>query len=298
MNWRPLNAYASTGWLLTNGCGPGRDLLIDMQGAAATLKDSLTAVGSAPARIAHLFLTHHHPDHLAIEEALALAQAGTQVHIGRQTWEDTLESFVRLREPRHTLAAQALDATGRLELLPPQGRIRLDTDAGPPRWLLWRPFPHGDGDRACENLAYAVDDHVFTGDTSIAALFDSAHPCAAHAADLLGLASAAGSAALPPRRVLCLDIAQLTRAAIHDDPELNDRRKRNYLDNHGILEDFLPVLAQPRLQPFFAALTTLVPHHLRRQPLADTAHAIHDQITAAARAQGYTFQVQVPGWQP
>lgn len=291
MTWRCLNDFSSTGFLRPNAFGPGRDLLLDMQGRENALAPSLAHFGSSLQQIAVLFLTHHHPDHLFIHDALALAQQGTLVYLGRQTWQEAQESYVRLKEPASAAAAKALEATGQLRLLPPAGSLTLAT-TGKPSQVLWRAFPHGDGDRSCENLAFAFDDHVFTGDTSVAALFDPHHGSAVHAAALLGQAGARQD---PPCRVLYIDIARLSRAEIAADTSLNDRRRRNYYDNHGILEAFLAALKEPRWHDFFAGLQVLAPIHLRRQPLTETARTIREQILTTARAQGFGFAVSIAG---
>ena len=43
MRWKVLNPLSATGFLLSDGAGASRDILVDMQGARPTMAESLAA---------------------------------------------------------------------------------------------------------------------------------------------------------------------------------------------------------------------------------------------------------------
>ena len=276
MRWRVLNPLSATGFLLPDGCGRGRDLLLDMQGSKDTLAASLACVGSAPERISHVFLTHFHSDHFSISDALALARHGTRIYLGSASLAAAKEYYAREQDAAVLAAYHKLERADVLTLLPAIGSMDLDGVS-----VCWAAFPHGDGASACENLAFRFDDHLFSGDAPVNALLDPAAP---------------GSAALwDGVRVLCVNVAQLSRAQIGTLTDLPARRVRNYLENHGILEDLLAAVEAPRYARLFSNLEMIVPHHLRRMPLEETAAIIRQRLEETARKMGYRFTVCFPG---
>ena len=281
MRWQVLKPLSATGFLLRDGAGAGRDVLIDMEGEP-DLRGALAAAGSSFARIAQLLVTHFHADHFHVSEALEMARGGTRIHMGRGSWQ-SLDEFLAARpqaaKTRET--CRELERSGALDLVDPAGERALGDLP-----LSWAAFGHGDGDLVCENLAFRAGDHLFTGDTSARSMFDASN---ASAMKLLGLP--AGGAV----RVFCVNVAQLTREEIPKLPDLSPRRVRNYLFNHGILEDLLAAVADPAFAPFFRGLEWIVPHHLRHEPLAGMAAIVAGKLVDAGAKAGCRFQVAFPG---
>ncbi|MCZ7646795.1 MAG: MBL fold metallo-hydrolase [Planctomycetota bacterium] len=279
MRWLVLNPPSSTAFLLPDGAGPGRDVLVDMQGARPTLAETLSARGRSTETLAHLFLTHHHGDHFVPAEALALARAGTRIHAGRATWEEF--RALAARTPQLADAREAcgeLEASGALDLLPARGEAAFESCRA-----AWSTFPHGDGDASHVNLAFRFGETLISGDTNVPAFLDPRNP---DAAALLGLERG------EPVRALMLNVAQLSRAELRARQDLPPRRLRNYLRNHGILDDLLAALEDERLAGFFSGLRLLVPHHLRREPLDETADRMRQALREAARRRGFEFEIR------
>jgi hypothetical protein len=264
--WQQLNPLSHSSFLLVDGAGVGHDILIDMGHRGASLDAVLRAHGSNIDRIAHLLVTHIHPDHLLAETAADMAAAGTTVYVGEEAW-----SLVGDRP-----GCGLLEASGRLQLLPPAGT---GTIAG--HSMTWATFPHG-----TPNTAFRIGDQLFSGDAPTSALLNTTDPVAAN---LFGIGG--GST-----RGLWINTAQRSRADIHANAEeLGPRRVHNYLTNHGIAEDVVAAIGNPVLQGFFTELQFIVPHHLRRTPLVATARWIRTQLVAARDSYGFSFRIEFPG---
>ena len=278
MKWSVLYPLSSTGFLLPNGAGEGKDILVDMNGPKRPVLENLEDHGSSSERISQILVTHFHGDHFFPEEALKLVRNGCRVYISRSTWETMFEAWEKAPSKQETLAAcREIQSSGQLELLEPDGEMTIGE-----RQVVWATFPHGDGVLGCDNLSYRIDDHLFTGDTSTRSLFN---PYALGSERLLSLQN--GSLV----RVLCINIAQISRKEIHSRTDLAELRIRNYLTNHGILEDLLAVVENSAYEAFFGAVETIVPHHIRRPTLEESAVLIRERLLGAADRMGYDFDV-------
>ena len=274
MQWHQLHALSHSGFLRRDGAGTGCDLLLDMGTADGDLDSALRRHGSATARIGHLFVTHFDGDHYHADVAAAMARDGTIVYLARKEWEHGGGSAAN--ESHRQLAD-----TGNLRLLDSAGAMTLAGMA-----VAWATFRHRPN---CGNLAYRVADHLFSGDTAVTTLLDSQSP---EARTLLRLDG-------DPPRVLCINTAQRSRDDILDiSDELGPARTQNYLENHGIAQDLIDAVGDPELRELFAGLKTIVPHHLRRPPLDETAEWIRSRLLTARDEQGFTFSVEYPGWRP
>jgi hypothetical protein len=266
--WQQLHPLSHSAFLHCNGAGDGRDLLLDMGHHGASLDAALQECGSSTVRIAHLLITHNDADHLMLDEAAAMAVAGTEIHLGAASWDHIGDVPAKV----------ALGASGHLNLLPPHGEMTLAD-----RTVVWATFPHGVNK---PNIAYRIDDQLFSGDTPVTALLDPANSAAAA---LLGLDG--GST-----RGLWINTAQRSRADIHAIADLlGPARRDKFLANHGIAEDLISAVGKPQLRQFFAGLARVVPHHLRRAPLPETAVWIRERLNAAREVHGFSFRVDFPG---
>ncbi|MDP6359455.1 MAG: MBL fold metallo-hydrolase [Planctomycetota bacterium] len=280
MQWKILNPLTSTGFLLPDGCGQGRDILIDLSYAGPSLQERLESFGSGIERVDSLFITHLHADHFLPAEALELAKAGCRILIEREAW--TLMQQLRGEGEKGALlraCCDEIEGFGVLKLLGPSGEMPLGE-----RHIAWATYPHGNGDIDCDNLAFLVDDHLFTGDTSITSFFDESRP---DGTDLV--ARNAGDT-----RFFFVNIAHVSREDIHSRTDLNERRIRNYLTNHGILEDLVAVIESGSYSDFFAGLDTIVPYHIRKAPLEETAKLMRGQLLSSALKMGYGYEVLFP----
>ncbi|MAE67585.1 MAG: hypothetical protein CMJ18_25285 [Phycisphaeraceae bacterium] len=264
--WRQLNPLSHSGFLLVDGAGAGEDILIDMGFHGESLDAALRGHGSRLDRVAHLLVTHVDRDHLTMEVAAEMAAGGTEVIIGAEAW-----SQVGDRPGR-----RALEESGKLQLITAAGAGAVADHS-----LVWATFPHG-----LPNMAFRIGDQLFSGDTPVTALMNTEDP---DAANLLGLEGDC-------TRGLWINTAQRSRADIHSiAEELGAHRVQNYLNNHGIAEDVVMAMDEPALRDFFAGLEVIVPHHLRRVPLAETAHWIRGELTKARDRHGFTFRIEFPG---
>ncbi|MDP6502984.1 MAG: MBL fold metallo-hydrolase [Planctomycetota bacterium] len=280
MQWKILNPLTSTGFLLPDGCGQGRDILIDLSYAGPSLQERLESFGSGIERVDSLFITHLHADHFLPAEALELAKAGCRILIEREAW--TLMQQLRGEGEKGALllaSCDEIESLGVLNLIEPLGEMSIGE-----RHIAWATYRHGNGDIHCGNLAFLVDDHLFTGDTSITSFFDESRP---DDSDLV--ARNAGDT-----RILFVNIAHLSREEIQSRTDLNERRIRNYLTNHGILEDLVAAIESSSYSDFFAGLDAIVPCHIRKAPLEETATVMREQLLSSALKMGHRYEVLFP----
>ncbi len=274
MNWIQLNPLSTSGFLLTNADGPNRDILIDLGCPDMNLTRALASHNSDISQIAHAFITHMDCDHITAELALLLAKHNARIYIGhdefhrhKNTWPDESPQW------------NALLKTDSLTLLKPTGSINLKQLT-----ITWATFPHGPS----INNAYVIDNHLFSGDTPIRDLLNPDNP---HTQLLLNINQ-------PAIHTLVINTTHLARQDIYSRTDLPQKRIDNYLYNHGIAEDLFAAMDNPKLNAFFASLKTIVPYHIRHEPLAETAARIRCKLIQHRNRHNFTFDIIYPGHDP
>ncbi len=270
MKWIELNPLSSSGFLLVDGDGAGRDVLVDTGCPDMELERALVACGSGVDRIAYLFVTHMDCDHITGGIALMLAEGGARVCVGS-------DEFFRHKNRwlDEEVEWDALLATGRVELLARRGEMKL-SEFG----VRWATFAHGE----CINNAYRIGDWVFSGDTSVGSLLDGG---SVETRFVLGIGNDEGGGV----GTLVVNTTHLSRDEIRSREDLPRVRVENYLYNHGIAEDLVAAMDDEGLAEFFGGLERIVPHHLRKKPLTETARRIKRALEKKRDECGFNFEV-------
>jgi len=240
-----------------------------MAHTAPTLNEALVEAQSSIDRIAHVFFTHDHGDHYLPEEALLLAEQGTMLHMAESCWKQ------HFREPimaPFLNFSRQIEQTGMLKLLPPSGQQRVGSHA-----IHWQAFDHG----STKNLTYRIDDTLVSGDVPLFSLFNPDNPESDSILDLTGNSV----------RAACLQMTHLSRREMLAERTYSEERINRITRDTGTLEQLEQAMAHERFEGFLQHLDRIVPHHFRRWPLKDTAHAIRERLLKLKERHGFNFDV-------
>ncbi len=261
-----LKPLSHTAVLLPGICDDGRDLLIDMGHNESDLSAALALHGRTIADIAHLLITHDHGDHFDPKAAHCFLGTDTRIHIPEYGYQRLMNHPVF--DPVRADFIE-LDADGRINRLPNIGTA----DFGGVE-IHWKNSWHLD----TVNLSFRIRDLLISGDTSHDRLFDDP-------ASPLFTAGADGPVrtAILQTNMLDADDAQ-ARGVSADDIQ-------RWAECTGTGAALIQKMRDPKWAAFFVELETIVPHHLRIDPLERLADALRAALLKTGKEQGFTFAI-------